>query len=57
MILRNPIQLFVMSLKKYSHNLNSRPEVVVLTKTEGLDNDILNMQINELRKVVNQKLT
>ena len=42
-------------LKNYSHNLNSRPEVVVLTKTEGLDNDILNMQINELRKVVNPK--
>ena len=42
-------------LKNYSRNLNSRPEVVVLTKTEGLDNDILNMQINELRKVVNPK--
>lgn len=39
-------------LKNYSQELASRPEVVALTKTEGLDDDIINMQIEALREVV-----
>jgi GTP-binding protein len=39
-------------LEAYSTNLVNRPEVVALTKTEGLDEDIIQMQIDELKKVV-----
>lgn len=39
-------------LKAYSENLVGRPEVIALTKTEGLDADIIQMQIDELKKVV-----
>jgi GTP-binding protein len=39
-------------LEAYSTNLVNRPEVVALTKTEGLDDDIIQMQIDELKKVV-----
>src|ERR1700757_5284771 len=38
-------------LKKYSDDLASRPEVIALTKTEGLDADIIAMQTDELQKV------
>lgn len=41
-----------LELSNYSATLNDRPEVVALTKTEGLDADIINMQIEELKKVV-----
>lgn len=41
-----------LELSNYSAALNDRPEVVALTKTEGLDADIINMQIEELKKVV-----
>lgn len=39
-------------LRKYSPELAIRPEVIVLTKCEGLDDDIVAMQRDELRKVV-----
>lgn len=39
-------------LKRYSEELIDRPEVVVVTKIEGLDEDIVDMQIKELKKVV-----
>jgi GTP-binding protein len=39
-------------LEAYSTNLINRPEVLALTKTEGLDDDIIQMQIDELKKVV-----
>jgi GTP-binding protein len=42
-------------LKQYSKDLASRPEVVALTKTDGLDADIIKMQTEELRKVVPKK--
>lgn len=38
-------------LAQYSDELSQRPEVIALTKTEGLDDDIVQMQIDELRKV------
>ena len=37
-------------LERYSEELSRRPEVVALTKSEGLDDDIVQMQIDELRK-------
>ncbi len=37
-------------LKNYSETLLDRPEVVALTKTEGLDDDIVAMQADALRK-------
>lgn len=36
-------------LKKYSPELTTRPEVVALTKTEGLDDEIIQMQINAIK--------
>ena len=39
-------------LEKYSPELVERPEVVALTKIEGLDEDIIKMQVDELKKVV-----
>jgi len=38
-------------LKKYSPELATRPEVVALTKTEGLDDDIVQMQIDAVKEV------
>ena len=39
-------------LKRYSEELIERSEVVALTKTEGLDLDIIEMQVDALKKVV-----
>lgn len=39
-------------LKSYSKELGIRPEIVAITKIEGLDQDIIDMQIDELKKVV-----
>ena len=38
-------------LKAYSEDLATRPEVIALTKIEGLDDDIIEMQKDALRKV------
>lgn len=38
-------------LEAYSTSLVSRPEVIALTKTEGLDEDIIQMQMDTLKKV------
>lgn len=39
-------------LQKYNPELAERPEVIALTKIEGLDDDIIKMQLDELSKVV-----
>ena len=39
-------------LRKYSPELATRPEVVALTKCEGLDDDIVAMQKNELAAIL-----
>ena len=39
-------------LKSYSKELDIRPEIVAITKIEGIDQDIVDMQIDELKKVV-----
>ena len=39
-------------LKSHSKELDIRPEIVAITKIEGLDQDIVDMQIDELKKVV-----
>ena len=41
-------------LKKYSAELASRPEIVALTKCEGLDQDIIQMQIDALRAAASE---
>jgi len=38
-------------LAKYSEDLAGRPEVVALTKTDGLDDEMIAMQTDELKKV------
>jgi GTP-binding protein len=38
-------------LKKYNPELADRPEVIALTKIEGLDEDIVKMQLDDLKKV------
>jgi GTP-binding protein len=38
-------------LRKYSEELPLRPEVIAITKTEGLDDDIIAMQADALKKV------
>ncbi len=39
-------------LSQYRSELEDRPEVVALTKTEGLDDELITMQIDALKKVV-----
>lgn len=41
-------------LKNYSEDLASRPEVIALTKCEGLDRDIVDMQVEAVKKVANK---
>lgn len=41
-------------LASYSSELVGRPEVIALTKTEGLDDDIIQMQIDTLQGVASQ---
>lgn len=43
-------------LAQYSEELSQRPEVISLTKTEGLDDDIIQMQIDELRKAAGSEV-
>lgn len=43
-------------LAQYSEELSQRPEVIALTKTEGLDDDIVQMQIDELRKAAGSEV-
>ncbi len=38
-------------LKKYQPELLDRPEIIALTKTEGMDSEIIDFQISKLRKV------
>ncbi|HRJ06173.1 MAG TPA: GTPase ObgE [Candidatus Saccharibacteria bacterium] len=38
-------------LAAYSNELTGRPEVVALTKTEGLDDEMIGMQVDEIKKV------
>ncbi len=42
-------------LKKYSEELVTRPEVIALTKTDGLDKELIGMQIDALREVAGKK--
>ncbi len=42
-------------LANYSAELVTRPEVIALTKTEGLDEDIIQMQTDALRQVAGDK--
>jgi len=42
-------------LKDYKIDLSKRPQIVVLTKVEGMDEDILNDRLAELRAVVPAK--
>lgn len=39
-------------LRNYSSELAARPEVIALTKAEGLDEEMVEMQVHELRSVV-----
>lgn len=43
-----------LELASYSPELLSRPEVVALTKTEGVDSEIIGMQMRALRTVVDE---
>ncbi len=38
-------------LEKYAAGLDQRPEIIALTKTEGFDQELLDMQINQLKQV------
>lgn len=42
-------------LEKYNLDLTKRPEIVALTKVEGLDKDIIKMQIDSIKSVVKNK--
>lgn len=44
-------QIIRSELENYSQELTTRPEVIALTKTEGLDDDIIAMQVDALKKV------
>ena len=40
-------------LKKYQPELLDRPEIIALTKSEGMDTEMIDFQISKLRKVAN----
>lgn len=42
-------------LAHYSSELTQRPEVIALTKTEGLDDEIIAMQVENVQKVAGKK--
>ncbi len=42
-------------LANYSIDLSTRPEVIVLTKTEGMDQEIIDMQIDAVKAVAGDK--
>ena len=42
-------------LQKYSETLVGRPEVIALTKADGLDDEMISMQVDELQKVIDKK--
>jgi len=42
-------------LSNYSEELTKRPEVIALTKIEGLDDDIIQMQLDAIREVAGKK--
>lgn len=42
-------------LENYNIDLTDRPEIIALTKIEGLDQDIINMQIENIKAVVGDK--
>jgi GTP-binding protein len=42
-------------LKNYKNDLSKRPQVVVLTKIEGLDEEIINDRLSELKAVIPKK--
>lgn len=44
-------------LSAYKVDLSGRPQIVVLTKTDGLDADIVASRVKELQKVVSKKTT
>ena len=41
-------------LKKYKVDLSGRPEVIAITKIEGLDQEIIDMQLEEIKKVASK---
>ncbi len=45
-------QVIRRELENYSPELGKRPEIIVLTKAEGLDEDIINMQLAAIGNVV-----
>jgi GTP-binding protein len=42
-------------LENYSPELTTRPEVIALTKTEGLDDDIVQMQMDAVKQVAGKR--
>jgi GTP-binding protein len=44
-------------LKNYSPELVERPEIIALTKCDGLDEDIIQMQIDTLQKEIGKDIT
>ena len=44
-------QIIRNELKKYSEVLFNKPEIVALTKAEGFDDEMIQMQIDEIKKV------
>ena len=45
-------QTIMQELKAYKIDLSTKPQVVVLTKIDGLDQDIVSDELNQLKKVV-----
>lgn len=43
-------------LESYGAGLSERPEVIALTKTEGLDEEIIHMQIEQLKEAAGEKI-
>ncbi len=44
-------------LQKYSETLVGRPEVIALTKADGLDDEMIAMQVDELQKVIDKDVS
>lgn len=53
--LRSTYQTIQTELKAYKIDLTTRPQVVALTKIDGLDQEMVNDRLNELQKILPKK--
>ncbi len=49
------IKTIISELSRYTVDLSKRPQIIAINKVEGLDDEIINDQIETLRKIAGRK--